>query len=73
MTEDDGETSAYEQGVLRATTFTWNDQQRSLSWTVAGTFSDDHTFIQVVASVYFAGATKVSTVQALGNGGVINF
>lgn len=36
LIEDDGETTAYEAGAVRRTTFTWSDAARVLSWHVDG-------------------------------------
>jgi len=51
LVEDDGVSDDYVKGVKRTTTFTWNDQTRTLSWTVTGSYSGKNTYknIRVVA------------------------
>ena len=73
MTEDDGETTDYEQGALRSIAFTWNHLTETLSWVVAGTFSDAHTFVQISATLMDPAGVKQSSVRPLDQTGSIQF
>mmetsp|Transcript_41321 Transcript_41321/g.108534 ORF Transcript_41321/g.108534 Transcript_41321/m.108534 type:complete len:735 (-) Transcript_41321:84-2288(-) len=46
LIDDDGETTAYEQGTTRCVQFTWTDASATLSWTASGT-PGPHHFQQV--------------------------
>jgi len=40
LVEDDGETNAYQEGRVRATTFEWHEASSTLTWTVEGLKDD---------------------------------
>eukprot|EP00662_Eupelagonemidae_sp_cell21_P043000 gene43000-48729_t len=40
LTEDDGETTGYQSGAARRTTFTWSDATRSLKWSTTSVDKD---------------------------------
>eukprot|EP00301_Raphidiophrys_heterophryoidea_P017928 c2926_g1_i1.p1 GENE.c2926_g1_i1~~c2926_g1_i1.p1 ORF type:complete len:895 (-),score=214.58 c2926_g1_i1:66-2720(-) len=65
MVEDDGETTAYAEGVTRSTTFRWDDSIGALSWIVSGTFSDAHTFREVQITVFTANGPVTSGIIPL--------
>jgi hypothetical protein len=44
LVEDDGQTTAYEQGQVRRTEFKWNDRSRTLTWKVEGSYDGTDTF-----------------------------
>ena len=75
MVEDDGETDAYiTSGAMRTTTFSWNDAKATLSWTVAGSFSDEHTFTQLKVALFpLDGGVKTVDARAIGNSGLVTF
>lgn len=77
LVEDDGETTAYEKGLVRQTKFSWSDTSKTLSWA-----SSDHTngsaknlFTRVFATLFSASdsAKKVSSTVDLGSNGSIGF
>lgn len=51
--EDDGETTAYLSGAVRATHFKWNNAAKCLSWKVSGTLAaaGEHAFKEVVVTL----------------------
>ena len=73
LIEDDGVTTAYEQGVFRTTNFLWSESSRTLSWFVTGAHADQNTFLQVSAVVHFPGGAKQSAIAAIGAGGSFIF
>mmetsp|Transcript_14152 Transcript_14152/g.35788 ORF Transcript_14152/g.35788 Transcript_14152/m.35788 type:complete len:798 (+) Transcript_14152:69-2462(+) len=71
LVEDDGETTAYEQGKVRTTTFKWSDASSTLSWSVdSGASSLPNAFTEVYVTK-FADATVKSATKALGSSGSI--
>eukprot|EP01065_Artemidia_motanka_P034902 TRINITY_DN42891_c0_g1_i1.p1 TRINITY_DN42891_c0_g1~~TRINITY_DN42891_c0_g1_i1.p1 ORF type:complete len:918 (+),score=321.35 TRINITY_DN42891_c0_g1_i1:69-2822(+) len=74
LVEDDGETKGYQKGASRSTKLTWSDASKTLSWTVAGTFSDEHTFTRVRARLFAAdGSSSLSAETSIGASGKISF
>jgi len=52
LSEDDGETVAYEQGKIRRTTLSWDDASQELSWKVDGHELDlEHSFTELLITV----------------------
>jgi alpha-glucosidase len=50
--EDDGKTLAYQTGSVRTTTFSWNDQTRTLSWKIAGDYRGANIFHSLKAVLF---------------------
>ena len=50
MTEDDGHTYNYIKGLVRQTTYTWNDTSKKISWKVTGNYTgiDVYKTIRIV-------------------------
>jgi alpha-glucosidase len=73
--EDDGTTINYENGSsdVKTTTFNWNQQTKSLSWTVTGSTDDTHVFTQVNAVLITKSGIFNSATSNLGNSGSISF
>jgi alpha-glucosidase len=44
LVEDDGQTTAYEQGQVRRTEFKWNNRSRTLTWKVEGPYHGTDIF-----------------------------
>ena len=44
MTEDDGHTYNYTKGLVRQTTYTWNDATKKLSWKVSGSYTGSNVY-----------------------------
>ncbi len=72
LTEDDGKTLDYQKGIVRSTAFSWNDQTKTLSWKITGTYQGDHRFHQVKA-VLFAPSGQQAKVETLDKDGSITF
>jgi alpha-glucosidase len=76
LVEDDGETIAYmsstNQAAVRTTAFTWDDANRKLSWSVAGTYSD-RIYTSVVAKLFTLGAVSEHPPARIGQTGAIVF
>ena len=52
MTEDDGKSNDYSQNInVRKTIYTWNDNTKTLSWKVNGTYTDSHVYATIKAIV----------------------
>ncbi len=52
LVEDDGLTTAYLQGQVRRTTFTWDDVQRRLSWEIEGPYAGQDIFKSMKVKVF---------------------
>ena len=65
----DGASLAYEQNVVRQTTFRWSEKDRELSWAVDGGWKDEHVFLQMQAVLFDPHTTVRSGVLLLGTGG----
>jgi alpha-glucosidase len=52
LVEDDGLSTAYLKGQIRATTFEWNDASRTLSWKIHGPYSGRDIFREMTISVF---------------------
>ena len=70
--EDDGSTLGYKTGITRKTVFSWNDQTRTLSWKVAGTYQGSNVF-SALKAVLFSTKDKVTQQAALGKDGALRF
>lgn len=74
LKEDDGATTAYETGAVRATTFHWNDEAQALTWEVDGSATDQSMFEDMTARLFSAeDGVKVSPVLKLGAAGTYKF
>jgi len=75
LIEDDGETTAYEEGNVRTTRLTWEDSSRTLSWVSQGTSPGPHAFAEVFGVMFDSVAAREerSSVVPLGTAGVIRF
>lgn len=52
MTEDDGKSNDYTRDMnVRKTVYTWNDETKTLSWNVNGTYTDSHVYTTIKAIV----------------------
>lgn len=63
LVEDDGETTAYASApatATRVTSFAWADAARTLSWTVAGTYSGPQTYTMAAPVLFTANASAPS-------------
>jgi len=68
LVEDDGETTAYEQGATRHVRFAYNDSAKELTWSVQGAANGPVT-VEVFFTL-FAGGKRVSSPPApVGTGG----
>ena len=47
LMEDDGKSYGYMNGQIRKTVFTWDDNARTLSWKVTGTYEGDHVYRKI--------------------------
>ena len=72
LVEDDGETSAYQQGVVRVTHFSWNEQAQQLTWKVTGNYQEGRIF-PTVRAVLFSPRGQVEKQAPLGKDGSVNF
>ena len=72
LVEDDGETSAYQQGVVRVTHFTWNEQTQQLTWKVTGNYQGERSF-PTVRAVLFSPRGQVEKEAPLGRDGAVSF
>jgi alpha-glucosidase len=70
--EDDGNTLGYQSGAIRRTTFSWNDQTRTLSWKVEGTYQGSNVF-SAMKAVLFSPKGGVAQQAALGRDGSLQF
>lgn len=78
MYEDEGNTTAYADGVMRSTYWTWDDKARVLSWTVdtaAGYVGSSTDFVTVSAVLFVGGAASpvVARTVEIGVGGFVQF
>jgi len=71
LVEDDGETTAYENGEVRKTQFEWNDSSKTLSWKATGPQALPNAFTQVYATLFTSGAVMHSSTQLLKQSGSI--
>jgi alpha-glucosidase len=70
--EDDGNTLGYQSGAIRRTTFSWNDQTRTLSWKIEGTYQGSNVF-SAMKAVLFSPKGGVTQQAALGKDGSLQF
>jgi len=68
MTEDDGHSYNYTKGLIRQTTFIWNDDKKIISWKVTGTYTGSNVYklIRIVSG-------KTSKTVTIGNYGSEQF
>jgi len=72
LVEDDGETTAYENGLVRKTELKWTDSSKTLSWKVSGTQAAlTHAFTQVYVTFFSKGGVRQSPVKTLAQSGSI--
>ena len=72
MVEDDGESTAYTDGKTRATSFSWIDGSRTLSWTVSDGVSSPSMFTEVFVTLFDrTSGTHHSSTTTLGQSGSI--
>lgn len=62
--EDDGETYNYTTNEVRRTLFNWDENTRTLSWEVNGSFTNTHTFTTLKAVL--GNTTKTATIGQSG-------
>jgi alpha-glucosidase len=72
LVEDDGQTLDYQTGNTRTTTFSWNDQTKTLSWNMAGDYQGANIFHSVKA-VLFSSRKRREATQTLDPTGSISF
>eukprot|EP00756_Hemistasia_phaeocysticola_P066499 Hpha_TRINITY_DN9270_c0_g1::TRINITY_DN9270_c0_g1_i1::g.28851::m.28851/K01187/malZ; alpha-glucosidase len=70
LQEDDGESTDYQSGKIRKTTFWWSDASKQLTWEASG-ITLSSAFQQVRLVWWSKGASKTSEVVAIANGGKI--
>lgn len=73
LIEDDGETSAYQQGAIRTVSFSWDEKTRSLRWKVTGTYKGSGIFRLVKAVLFSPDSERTAKQAALEETGSINF
>jgi alpha-glucosidase len=72
LVEDDGETRAGPVAATRITTFTWNEQARTLTWKVTGSYRAETEF-KAVKAVLFTPQLRSEKQAALGQDGSVTF
>ncbi len=72
LVEDDGETRAYQQGVVRITHFSWDERAQTLTWKVSGDYQGDTAFSAVKAVLFSPGA-RVEKEASLRKDGAVSF
>jgi len=70
--EDDGKTLDYQKGIVRDTAFSWNDQTKTLSWKITGSYHGDNRFHDIKA-VLLAPAGVLSKEASLDQDGSLVF
>jgi alpha-glucosidase len=65
MTEDDGHTYNYTKGLVRQTTYTWNDAAKKLSWKVSGSYTGSNVFNTI--RIVLGSASKTATIGKEGS------
>jgi len=73
LVEDDGSTLSYQAGNVRKTSFVWNDEKKTLSWTVSGSATPAHRFTEVTATLVTSEGWSSSEVVTLEGPGSITF
>jgi alpha-glucosidase len=72
LVEDDGETTAYENGEVRQTALTWSDSSKTLSWTVRGAkMVLPNAFTMVYVAMFSSKGVQHSETHELGQSGSI--
>ncbi len=71
LVEDDGLTNGYQKGKMRQTHFTWNETQRTLSWTQEGDYVGKDVFTRVKVVVLDPSGKKESPEADLGPSGSV--
>jgi alpha-glucosidase len=69
LVEDDGISTAYTNGNVRRTTFTWDDAGKKLSWTRSGPYDGDNCFRTMRVSV--VGTATEAAEQPLSESGQV--
>merc|ERR1712151_539160 len=73
MVEDDGETTAYQQGLVQKTQFDWDDASKTLSWKVSSKTVSKNAFSQLYATFFTPNGVQHSSVKTIGQAGSITF
>ncbi|HWD91764.1 MAG TPA: TIM-barrel domain-containing protein [Verrucomicrobiae bacterium] len=60
LVEDDGQTTDYLKGIIRQTTFTWNDSTHRLSWEIEGPYHGKDIFTEVNIKVFYPNGIKAA-------------
>eukprot|EP01060_Flectonema_neradi_P003040 TRINITY_DN118_c3_g1_i1.p1 TRINITY_DN118_c3_g1~~TRINITY_DN118_c3_g1_i1.p1 ORF type:complete len:728 (+),score=134.34 TRINITY_DN118_c3_g1_i1:55-2238(+) len=67
--EDDGETYDYLKNIKKTTTFTYNDNTKTLSWNSEGTFTGPNLFTQIKMTFFQSSGRSESAVVSFGKSG----
>jgi alpha-glucosidase len=70
MVEDDGQSTGYLQGMIRQTTFTWNNSTHRLSWKVQGPYHGKDIFTEATIKVFYPNGIKEAKGSLLSKGSV---
>ena len=68
LVEDDGQTTAYEQGQVRRTEFKWNDRSRTLTWKVEGPYQGADTFKALNVKLFAPGGIQQASANICAGG-----
>jgi hypothetical protein len=68
MVEDDGQTTDYLEGMIRKTTFTWNDSTHHLSWETQGPYHGKDIFTEMKIKVFYPDGIKEAKGSLLSKG-----
>jgi len=73
LTEDDGETYAYQTGNVRHTTFEWHDATGMLTWSASGPYNGKRFLAMRAIIFHLDGSSEESGVHILGESGSLRF
>lgn len=68
LVEDNGSTTAYTNGEIRLTTFTWNDTTHRLGWKVRGPYSGKDLFTNMKIEVFYPEGTQQAKASIVASG-----
>jgi len=68
LVQDDGVSTAYLNGQVRWTRFSWNDRGRKLSWIVEGPYAGKDIFTEMTISVMDPTGPKMASASLASNG-----
>ena len=71
LTEDDGTTTAYETGAVRATTLSWDQATSTLSWSVSGSPEVAGGFTQLQVNLFTPNGVVQSNTVTIGQKGSV--